>query len=82
MEVIDTMQDGGNSLGAAAAIYEESAFLCRSFARVRFSHCPREANMAAHELARFFEGNHSVWHGVPPLCIAHVIANDVTVVNA
>ena len=51
-EVVEIMQNGGNSLGVTAAIYEECAFLCRSFARVSFAHCPREANMAAHVLAK------------------------------
>jgi hypothetical protein len=34
MDVILTMQDGGNSVGAAAAIYEECAFLSRGFTHV------------------------------------------------
>ena len=78
LEVVEIMQNGGNSLGAAAAIYEECTFLCRGFARVSFAHCPREANMAAHELAKFNEVNHGVWHGDPPICIRAVKANDVT----
>jgi hypothetical protein len=31
MDVIETMQNGGNSLGGAAAIYEECSFLARNF---------------------------------------------------
>ena len=78
-EVVKTMQNGGNSLGAAAAIYEECAFLCRNFARVTFCHCPREANMAAHYLAKFSVTNHGKWHGEPPDFIRAVIANDITI---
>ncbi|XP_071680144.1 uncharacterized protein [Lolium perenne] len=47
IEVIETMNDGGNSLGPAAAIYEECNFLGRNFAVAKFAHCPREANVAA-----------------------------------
>ena len=81
MEVVDIMQDGGNSLGAAAAIYEDCSFLCRSFARARFQHCPREANLVAHELARFSEVSQGVWHNDPPDFLVPVIANDVTAVD-
>uniref|UniRef100_A0A452Y2Q0 RNase H type-1 domain-containing protein n=1 Tax=Aegilops tauschii subsp. strangulata TaxID=200361 RepID=A0A452Y2Q0_AEGTS len=52
MEVIEVMQSGGNSLGPAAAIYEECSFLARNFSFIVFNHCPREANMAADVLAR------------------------------
>ena len=51
------MKAGGNSIGAAAAIYEECPFLCRGFSNVKFDHCPREANKVAHILASNFEGS-------------------------
>jgi ribonuclease HI len=48
MEVIERMRNEGNSLGAAAEIYEEiyeeCSFLARGFASVKFIHCPRESN--------------------------------------
>ncbi|KAK1661707.1 hypothetical protein QYE76_049866 [Lolium multiflorum] len=37
MEVINTMEQEGNSVGHAAAIYEECAFLARGFAKIPFS---------------------------------------------
>jgi hypothetical protein len=52
MDIIEVMENGRNSLGPAAAIYEECSFLCRSFTETQLSHPSREANMAAHELAR------------------------------
>ena len=82
LEVIEIMKDGGNSLGAAAAIYEECSFLCRSFAFVSFNHCPREANSVADALAKSVAGEHAIWHGDPPDFLRHVIINDVTLVNA
>jgi hypothetical protein len=67
MEVIEVMNEGGNYLGPAAAIYEECSFLCRNFSQIVFYHCPREANMAAHVLASHDEGPLSiVWHDDPP----------------
>jgi ribonuclease HI len=67
MDVINVMNQGGNSFGPAAAIYEECSMLCHNFVEVVFSHCPREANMAAHVLARSSEGPE------------HMLVNDVTV---
>ena len=66
-DVIDVMANGGNSLGPAAAIYEECTHLCRNFSVVVFMHCPREANIAAHVLASHSEGPLSfVWQEEPP----------------
>jgi ribonuclease HI len=80
MDVIEVMNQGGNSFGPAAAIYEECSMLCHSFVEVVFSHCPREANMAAHALARSSEGPESiVWLDDPPDFIFSVLANDVTI---
>ena len=76
------MQTGGNSFGAATAIYKECSFLYRNFSRVSFSHCPREANRAAYVLAKFNEVANEVWHGDPPICVRSVIADDVTIMDA
>jgi ribonuclease HI len=80
MEVIEVMQNGGSSLGPAAAIYEECSFLCRNFVEVCFYHCPREANEAADTLARRAEGSMSiVWQDDPPDFLFSVLATDVTI---
>lgn len=43
------MQNECNSLGPAAAIYEEDCtFLSRGFAHVIFAHSHRESNVVAH----------------------------------
>ena len=63
MEVIEVMHNGGNSLGPAAAIYEECSFLACNFSFIVFNHCPREANMAADLLARNSEVSRTiVWN--------------------
>ena len=58
LEVIYTMQDGGQSAGAAAAIFDDCFHYACDFSITRFEHCNREANKVAHELAklaRFFD---------------------------
>ena len=74
------MQNEGNSLGPAAAIYEACAFLCLGFTRVKFAHFPREDNGVAHELARLREMDNALWFGDPPDSIRLVITNDVILV--
>ena len=79
MEVIDVMQNGGNFLGHAAAIYEECTFLARNFSFIVFNHCPREANMAADVLARNSESSRTiVWKSEPPGFLVDVLSNDVS----
>ena len=78
VEVIETMQNGGNSVGAAAAIYEECTFLARGFGIVRFAHCPRESNIVAHNLACNAEVHQSiVWLEDPPDFLIGHLENDV-----
>jgi hypothetical protein len=60
MEVIEVMQQEGNSIGPAVAIYEECAFLSRGFAHVIYSYSPRDNNCVAHCLANRAEGSHSL----------------------
>jgi hypothetical protein len=67
LEVVNTMQNGGNSISVVATVYEEFSFLARNFTHVKFDHRPRERNFAAHTLACNAEGPQSiVWHEDPP----------------
>ena len=52
MEVIDTMKNGGHTVGAAAAVFDDCYFMAYDFLVVRFEHCNREANKVSHEIAR------------------------------
>jgi hypothetical protein len=80
MEVISTMLEGGNSIGAAAAIYEECSFLSRGFSHVIFIHCARESNKVAHMLACKAEGPQSiVWLEDPPDFLTELLTDDVTI---
>ena len=51
MEMIDTMKNGGQSAGAATAVFDNCYFMACDFSVTRFEHCNREANKVAHELA-------------------------------
>lgn len=67
-----------NSIGAAAAIYEECSFLARNFSGISFVHCPRESNKVAHLLASQAEGPLTTsWYVDPPIFILDALANDV-----
>ena len=79
LEVVEIIQGGRNSLGPAAAIYEECFFLARNFISIAFSHCPREANEAADLLARNSEVSRTiVWKSEPPGFFLNVLTNDVS----
>ena len=52
MEVIDTMKNGGQSAGAAAAVFDDCYFLACDFPLTRFEHCNREANKVVHKLGK------------------------------
>jgi hypothetical protein len=80
LEMIEIMQNGGDSMGAAAVIYKECTFLCRNFNEVVFYHCPRESNVAAHSVARYGVGlMQTVWHDKPPDFLFSIL--DVTIIT-
>jgi hypothetical protein len=53
MDVILSMPDGGNSIGATTTIYEECTFLFRGVSHVSFAHCSRKDNIVAYWLVRW-----------------------------
>ncbi|XBI08586.1 hypothetical protein VPH35_136294 [Triticum aestivum] len=81
LEVVETMQDGGQSAGAAAAIFDDCYHYACDFIMTKFEHCNREANKVAHELARlarFFST--SVWFEEPISEIVTFLTNDVLII--
>jgi hypothetical protein len=52
MEVIQTMKEGGFIANSAAALYDECNIIWSGFQDITIEHCNREANQAAHNLAR------------------------------
>jgi ribonuclease HI len=82
LKVIDTMQDGGQSAGAAAAIFDDCFHYACDFVITRFEHCNREANKVAHELARLVRFSLTFdWFEEPLNEIVIILANDALVIS-
>ena len=79
MEVINTMNNAGNSIGPAAAIYEECTLLAKGFSKIVFEFSSRESNRVAHTLAANAVGTmFTVWHEDPPDFIRGFLSDDVS----
>lgn len=52
--VISTLSTGGFSATASSAIPHDCMLHASAFDQVSYEFCPREANLAAHEVARLF----------------------------
>ena len=63
MEAVDTILDGGFSATTSVAIYDECNQLLKGFVAILITHCNRESNSVAHELARqaMLEKSSCVW---------------------
>ncbi|XBI18560.1 hypothetical protein VPH35_060309 [Triticum aestivum] len=72
MEVIDTMNNGGQSAGAAAAIFEDCFFMACDVPQTSFEHCNREANKVAHMT--------SDWIEEPMKNLVTLLIDDVTII--
>ena len=82
LEVIETMQDGGQSTGATAVIFYDCFHYACDFIRTRFEHCNREANKVAHELVRLARfSSTSNWFEEPINEIVLILTNDVLVIS-
>ncbi|XBI43501.1 hypothetical protein VPH35_108267 [Triticum aestivum] len=82
LEVIETMQDGGQSTGVATAIFNDCFHYACDFIMTRFEHCNREANRVAHELARLARfSSTSDWFEEPINEIVLILTNDVLVIS-
>ena len=80
LEVIKAMQEGGFSATAAAPIYDDCIFIAGGFDSIVFEYCPREGNMAAHELAEICNVSQpNVWLADPPSLLIPFLVNDVSV---
>ncbi|KAF7005317.1 hypothetical protein CFC21_020442 [Triticum aestivum] len=82
LEGIDTMNDGGQSAGAAAAIFDDCFHYACDFVIPRFEHCNREANKVAHELARLARfSSTSDWFEEPLNEIVMILTNDLLLIT-
>jgi ribonuclease HI len=64
-----------------AAVYADCLDLATTIGDVKFKYCPREANQAAHEIARFSYLHNQTcnWVDEPPSFILDRLINDVTI---
>ncbi|XBI64002.1 hypothetical protein VPH35_044285 [Triticum aestivum] len=82
LEVIETMQDEGQSTDAATSIFYDCFHYACDFVMTRFEHCYREANKLDHELARLARFSLSSDYFEEPLNeIVVILTNDVTVIS-
>jgi ribonuclease HI len=80
-EIIDACKEDERWWNEASAVFANCVDLVTTIGDVSFSHCPREANRVAHELARFCFLNCSScnWVDEPPRFLLDSLINDVTV---
>jgi hypothetical protein len=82
-DAVKIVQDGGNSSGVAAAIFDDCYYLSSEFLRVQFQPSFREANSVAHELARVARGSQTqTWLDHAPNFLVPLLRNDVIVIAA
>ncbi|KAF7058880.1 hypothetical protein CFC21_065854 [Triticum aestivum] len=82
LEVIETMQDGGQSAGAAASIFDDCFHYACDFVITKFEHCYGEANKVAHELVRLARFSlTSDYFEEPQNEIVVILTNDVTIIS-
>ncbi|XBJ18075.1 hypothetical protein VPH35_009334 [Triticum aestivum] len=82
MEVIDTMKNGGQSTGAAAAVFDDCYFMTCDFSVTRFEHCNTKTNKVAHELARLAKFSKTRdWCEEPIDNILSFLIDDVTLIS-
>jgi hypothetical protein len=65
----------------ATTVYADILEQASQIGKVEFTHCGRDLNSVAHELARFCfsSGNSCIWVDEPPSFILDKLLNDVTI---
>ena len=81
MGVIDALSGTSQWYDQAAPIYASCTGIARDIGLVNFMHCHREANVVAHELARFCFSQKvdCIWHDEAPSFILQFLLNDVNI---
>ncbi|KAE8806492.1 Superoxide-generating NADPH oxidase heavy chain subunit B [Hordeum vulgare] len=82
LSVIKCCQGQDQWWDAAAAVFAECIDMATSIGKVIFSHCFREANSVAHELAKFSFCNkvEDNWTNEPPEFLVSQLVNDVLII--
>jgi ribonuclease HI len=83
MGVVDKMKDGGFTANSTTALYDECNIIWSDFQDIMIEHCNREANQAAHNLAKRVMQckQNCTWDDKPPSFILDCLASDITILN-
>jgi ribonuclease HI len=80
LEVVEAVRKPDLHRIVGMPFLDECRAIVAGFASTRLFHCPREANKAAHVIARSREDyDHSVWIDDPPLFLLPQLVDDVTI---
>lgn len=81
LEIIEACTGQETWWTESAAIFADCLDTVTSIGRVTFHHCRREANKAAHEIARvcFIDKMSCIWDDEPPSFLLESLVNDVTI---
>ncbi|KAM0894138.1 hypothetical protein ACQ4PT_024661 [Festuca glaucescens] len=77
LEVVNALADPFNHRTVGTAFLDECRLIMAGFESTRLAHCPREANKAAHLVARTIDEN-NVWFDEPPAFLYPQLVDDVT----
>ena len=82
MEVVDAVHNPSDYRGSGAVIIDDCRQLLVGLGMATTQHCPREANMAAHVLARYgATQGASFWFDDPPSFIIPVLVDDRVIIQ-
>jgi ribonuclease HI len=83
MEVVEAVLNPFEFRGTGAVIIDDCRQLLASLGMATIRHCPREANGAAHALARYgaSHGLGEVWLDVPPSFLIPVLVDDRVIIQ-
>jgi ribonuclease HI len=78
LEVVQAVLDPSEFRGSFAVVIDDCRHLLMMLGMATFQHVPREANVAAHELARYgsSQGFRGFWFSDPPDFLVPVIVDD------
>ena len=80
-EVIEIMENGGHSAGAAAAVFDDCYFIACDFPLSSFEHCNKDANKVVLELARLAKVSKPMVDFEPMSEIVSLLMDVVTVIS-
>jgi ribonuclease HI len=83
MEVVEAVTYPFDYRGTGVVIIDDCRELLMTLGMATLKHCPREANGAAHELARRSaqQGTAETWFDISPIFITSMLVNDMIIIQ-